>query len=477
MKFYENKSSGNSYPKAFSRRTIFIAFAILALVALSTTLASMATAPMSGAIFTTDVGCTGTDLNIYQSKDAVYLDGGPAHPGAAGLPDGEYYVQVTTPDGNVLGTSLGTADETPVVVVNGEFQSCYQLSAILQTTADVAPCTAGQPGYCTTDNPGGEYKAWVSSVSTFDPDKTKTDNFKVQENPNPPQGLLKVLKFYDSNANGIFDVTESEIIGWETHVGLQATFDTIFETKDTPVSIVVLAPSCYTAQEGDIADPNHTWVHTNAFIQSKSVPVPGAAEIDFGNVCLGAGGGLTLGFWSNKNGQALVNTNTGNVSVCGAPLPASDLAWLVGLNLRDGAGNNFDPATYTAFRTWILSATATNMAYMLSAQLAAMELNVLNGKVNGSAIVYAPGTGGPSDFKSVCTLMGLANTELGLHGSVLSGSSFRAYQEALKNALDRANNDQNFVQGSAGQCGVVNNTIDSSLSFTYPPNATVPSCP
>jgi hypothetical protein len=89
---------------------------------------------------------------------------------------------------------------------------------------------------------------------------------------------------------------------------------------------------------------------------------------------------------------------------------------MVTLNLRDGAGNNFDPASYAAFRSWLLSATATNMSYMLSAQLAAMELNVLNGKVNGSAIIYAPGTGG-SDFKSVCTLMTLANTELGLHGN------------------------------------------------------------
>jgi len=435
----------------------------------------MAAPPLSGAIFTTDAGCTGVDLNIYSSKEAVYLDGGPAHKGAAGLPDGVYYVQVTTPDGNVLGTSVGSGNDTPVTVVDGEFASCYQLSAIVKTAGDL--CAAGNPGYCTTDNPGGEYKVWVSTVSTFDPNNSKTDNFKVQENPFPPQGLLTVLKFYDGNANGIFDATDTPITGWETHVGLQATFDTIFETKDTPVSIVVLAPSCYTAQEGEIADPNHTWVHTNAPIQSTSVPVPGAAEVTFGNVCLGAGGGLTLGFWSNKNGQALFTSNTGNVSVCGAALPASDLAWLVGLNLRDGAGNHFDPATYTAFRTWILSATATNMAYMLSAQLAAMELNVLNGKVSGSAIVYAPGTGGPSDFKSVCTLMGLANTELGLHGSVLSGSSFRAYQEALKNALDRANNDQNFVQGSAGQCGVVNNTIDSNLSFTYPASFSIPSCP
>ena len=32
------------------------------------------------------------------------------------------------------------------------------------------------------------------------------------------------------------------------------------------------------------------------------------------------------------------------------------------------------------------------MAYMLSVQLAAMELNVFNGNVSGSALISAPGT-------------------------------------------------------------------------------------
>ena len=43
--------------------------------------------PLPGAIFTTDSTCSGVDLNIYASKDLVYLNGGPAHPGAASLPD------------------------------------------------------------------------------------------------------------------------------------------------------------------------------------------------------------------------------------------------------------------------------------------------------------------------------------------------------------------------------------------------------
>ena len=90
----------------------------------------------------------------------------------------------------------------------------------------------------------------------------------------------------------------------------------------------------------------------------------------------------TLGFWSNKNGLATMNDGG---SVC------SELALLNGLYLRNAAGTRMNfGCDYNAFKNWLLSATATNMAYMLSAQLEAMELNVEAGFVNGSALVYAP---------------------------------------------------------------------------------------
>ena len=41
--------------------------------------------------------------------------------------------------------------------------------------------------------------------------------------------------------------------------------------------------------------------------------------------------------------------------------------------------------SYSDFRTWLLSATATNMAYMLSAQLVALKLDVYFNKVDGNA--------------------------------------------------------------------------------------------
>jgi hypothetical protein len=90
----------------------------------------------------------------------------------------------------------------------------------------------------------------------------------------------------------------------------------------------------------------------------------------------------------------------------------------------------------------LLNATATNMAYMLSAQLAAMELNVEAGFVDGSAIVFSPELG----FITIGDLMTAANSALGTDGLTLVGDPNRAAQEALKNALDAANNNTNFVQ-------------------------------
>jgi hypothetical protein len=398
-------------------------FALATLMALALLVTAVGPAfaapPLPGAIFTTDFTCTGVNINLYDSKDAVYLDGGPTHPGAAGLPDGYYYVQVTEPGGAQLGTSVGSGNPTPVHVTGGEFDACYQLSAILIKTSD------GTPGYDTTTNPGGEYKVWVSTVSTFDNNSTKTDNFKVKEESPVTPAQLNVIKFYDANANGLNDDVQL-ITGWKVRIQ-----DNIDYIRYTPVTIFV-DPDDYIVTEFTPLETN--WMPTTPNPVYLTIGAGESATAEFGNLCLGAGGGLTLGFWSNNNGKALFGSD--------------DLALMVSLNLRNASGANFDPASYSAYRTWSLNATATNMAYMLSAQLAAMELNVFNGKVNGNALIYAPGTTSANfiGFATVNAVMAEANAELGLHGLVKDGSPYRAYQEALKNALDKANNNKTFVQ-------------------------------
>lgn len=162
---------------AMSRFSVAV-IAALALIASAAT--SALAQQVSGKVFTTDSTCTAVNENIYPSKDAVFINGGPDRPGAAALPDGFYHVQVTTPDGTLLGTSLGSSNARPVQVINGAFVQCYQISSILIKASN------GSQGYDDTTNHGGEYKVWVSQDSDFPNNRSKTDNFKVRLSQPPP---------------------------------------------------------------------------------------------------------------------------------------------------------------------------------------------------------------------------------------------------------------------------------------------------
>jgi hypothetical protein len=386
---------------------------------------------LTGAIFTTDSTCTEVNQNTYDVKEDVYIDGGPSHPGAAGLPDGSYCVQVTDPSG---ATVLGRSDPGAVTVVDGEFVQCYQLTSILKTGSSGFTT----PGFDNTPNPGGEYKVWVSPDCNFDPNNSKTDNFQVRADC--LKGHICVTKFYDANANGVQDNGEVEIAGWQFRV---FGHDNLQMWKETPRCAYVLAQE-YTLIE---RSPNElNWIHTTPGEVETDVDLDYTEEVTFGNVCIGAGGGLTLGFWSNKNGQKLETD--------------SDFAALTARNLVTAQGTAQDftqmlAQNKAALNKFLLNANATNMANMLSAQLAAMKLNVLHGFVNGSALVYAPalsdcGTAGlsPLGFISVNDVMTAANQSLFDHPLTKAGSPDRACQETLKNALDDANNNKNFTQSA-----------------------------
>jgi hypothetical protein len=384
-------------------------------------------APVTGTIWTSNSACTSVNQNQFNAKDDVYVNGGPTNVNnpQSGLPDGAYYVRVTEPNGTVLGYSTTAS----FIVVNGVAVQCYQLSAIVVKQSD------GTPGYDTTTNNGGEYKVWVSQDPAFPNSGSKTDNFKVEEESVPPQedeSHLNVLKFYDTDTDGVQDIGEPFITGWKVNIADGINFD-----RFTPVDQIV-APDTYTVTEYPALESN--WFLTTG---NNPTVIPVAIDttetVTFGNVCTGAGGGLTLGFWSNKNGGKILSANGGSV-----------LAQVLSLNLRKANGLLLGVVNLSTFQSFLLSANASNMANMLSAQLAAMKANVAAGNVNGAALVYAPGALGvnANGFISVSALIAEADTELGLHGLTVSPSPFRPYQEALKNALDNANNNKNFAQSS-----------------------------
>jgi hypothetical protein len=246
-----------------------------------------------------------------------------------------------------------------------------------------------------------------------------------------------VCKFYDANANGKKDAGEPYIYGWQFDV----FGDSVQIEAYTPAKLK-LAPGEYQVIESLSTEGN--WLATTATEFDVNLLQGQTVYVKFGNLCLGAGGGLTLGFWSNKNGQALESV--------------ADFAALTALHLRnaDGSDRDFtsDLATNKAdLHDWLLSANAVNMSNMLSAQLAAMVLNVSHGDVDGAALVHTNGcgnTGVNDEFITINDLISAAEAALATDGHAVDGDPNRDLQECLKDALDDANNNLNFVQ--AGPC-------------------------
>jgi SdrD B-like domain len=138
--------------------------------------------------------------------------------------------------------------------------------------------------------------------------------------------------------------------------------------------------------------------------------------------------GRTIGFWRNCHGVSII-VNGG--------------FWdeLVGLNLVTASGAAFNPTgSVLQWRSWLQNASAVNMAYMLSAQLAAMQLNVLSGGVGANCWVTT--SQGPMQISAV---MSAANQALANDPYTPAGDPNRAAQQFLKNILDAANNNLNWL--------------------------------
>src|SRR6266699_877703 len=203
-------------------------------------------AQLSGAIFTTTANGGAVNFNIYPSKEAVYLDGGPppnAPQTAAGLPDGTYVFQVTDPSGKTL-LSTDAAKCRQFTVAGGIITGVVITGCEHATGADIdhGAVTVQLMPYADTPNNGGEYKAWATPVANylegcaalgvsngldvvdcgmtggdvhgFIPSHSKTDNFKARCS-GPPNTSAKV----ENVENGTHQFVISSQTGCVTFTG------------------------------------------------------------------------------------------------------------------------------------------------------------------------------------------------------------------------------------------------------------------
>jgi hypothetical protein len=155
-------------------------------------------APLDGAIWTSLADGSSVNANKYEAKTDVYLNGGPQNCGGSnGLPDGDYYFQVTDPSGATL-LSSDAIKFRQVKVVNEVISG---VSGSGNHAVGTAGCNGGLPvqlmPFDDTPNNGGEYSldlapiGEVAACEGFDEDEpfnfldcntsSKNDNFKVGE--------------------------------------------------------------------------------------------------------------------------------------------------------------------------------------------------------------------------------------------------------------------------------------------------------
>lgn len=313
----------------------------------------------------------------------------------------------------------------------------------------------------------------ITATATDNTGLSSSCKFNIDVKLAPPCCLLQAFKFNDLNGDGKYDPVTEKPLG-----GVQFTIDYIDSTDGsahhcvqctdpitgTTAGVLVPDGSSFTITEipPSTGNSNCNWVPTTpttvtGTVNGASCPDPFA----FGNICqCSPSGGFTPGYWSNKNGEAVLSAN--------------DPAWRTLLNslcLRDDAGNIYqvpggafgddnNPGAYANFRDWLLGANAVNMAYKLSQMLAASTLNGAYKGLSDSTVLVLPSNLATCYGKATVTMgevRAAAKAELCAHGYTPSsgpGSEFRAYQECLKNILDGTNN--NTIPFLGGDCPIAN---------------------
>lgn len=254
--------------------------------------ASSLMAGTTGAIFTTVSNGSVVNGNQYDSPCSVYLDGGPgphAPAKAAGLPDGDYYFQVTDPSGKTLLSSDPVSNRrftvsggviVQYVGVGGPVHltglDVNSPGAITIRLADLT-CPAD---FLASPNNGGTYKVWATPVGSFIGDVTqidnscgtgcfhgfipsasKTDNFKVDAAA--PNFCVTVIKQFVSDtgtgpgANWEFDLTDP-----------LGTVNAYFTDATGTLVVCGLVPGAYTVAESSTATVKGLSVNGTALLPS-----------------------------------------------------------------------------------------------------------------------------------------------------------------------------------------------------------------
>ncbi len=261
---------------------------------------------VSGAIFTTTATGSAVNANLYDSKCAVYLDGGPgphAPAKAAGLPDGDYYFQVTDPNGTTL-LSTDPVSNRQFHVAGGVITAYTGVggpahpTGVDQDHADLGAITIGLANsscpvdFLNTPNQGDVYKVWVTPVASFvgNPanvdnscdkgcfhgfvaSQSKTDNFKAVSAPSATFSLTIQKQFFDGVS------TSPDLLGWGMNVtdpfGVTNHYTTDSISGQVVLGQLVVGTYTVTEDQSGPAPPGCGASAYQTFLNGVEQPTPG----------------------------------------------------------------------------------------------------------------------------------------------------------------------------------------------------------
>jgi hypothetical protein len=422
-------------------------------------------------------GNPNVNCNIYDVKSSVWMNGGPV---GVALGDGTYFFAVLSPSGQNAEVNDGTdatADKGTPHNLSDDFD------AYTNRTFSISGGTVSYSGlhdfdsnkirladYSNTLNPGGVYIMAICKIQDaannnlypVDPSSCKYDAFKVQESEctvdcgGGPAGILTIDKFYDTNADGVYDVLTDPIIGWQVFDNFVQHFTPYADNNAPPGDHVVsegvpTSPAGWFISHKDIGSSNllgapvslQTATATDLTV-TVTVTSNATAAVLFGNYCQVGSGGFTLGFWSNPNGKLVLSANDpawrnflNDAANHGTLWKASaSKNGTITTSIYTVPGGAFNSA-FSSFSAWLTSGNASNNGsalYMLSVQYVAMELNILYKGVDPNA--YYPAAG-----KTIGALMTDVKNEL---NAGPNGTS-RTYETSLIKLLDYLNNGGKVV--------------------------------
>jgi len=291
---------------------------------------------------------------------------------------------------------------------------------------------------------------------------------------------LSGIKYYDTNVNGERDLEEPGLQGWTIHItpvmpdpgngwipdpSRPAVPDQVTVANGTWGPVDVEEEGMYLVCEEPPVAP---WWQTGPLDGTLSIRVEAAGgcylldavsdvldpyytQLDFGNVRLGGGNAHTKGYWHAWNtGNSRIEQSW--IDIVNSEVPYSSPSdysqtldnqgdfWYAWVEPFDGVGNGgytYPGATLLArsraeIADYLVDSVLGEMRLILAQQLLAMKLNVLSGDVDAWDLLGCNG-----DYITAGDLIA--------EGEDAWAGTDTALQTALKDCLDAANNNLNWV--------------------------------